>query len=224
MLAARSGVDLDAASRRGCCACSARTAPARPRRSRCCSAAAAGRRQRAAVRAVAAVPARRAAASARCCRPAGVPDTLTVGELIELFRSYYPRPRSVADTRGTGRRRRPARAPLRQALRRPAAPRAVRAGDLRQSGNPVPRTSRPPASMSKRARHCGKRYASWSAQGCAVVLTTHYLGGGRSARRSCQACWRVSRIVASGSVQQIRARVAQRRIRCVIAQLAAEQR
>jgi ABC-2 type transport system ATP-binding protein len=28
----------------------------------------------------------------------GVPDTLGVGELIGLFRSYYPRPRSVADT------------------------------------------------------------------------------------------------------------------------------
>src|SRR6188768_3079173 len=27
----------------------------------------------------------------------GVPDTLTVGELIALFRSYYARPRTVAD-------------------------------------------------------------------------------------------------------------------------------
>ncbi|HET7798584.1 MAG TPA: ATP-binding cassette domain-containing protein, partial [Nevskia sp.] len=28
---------------------------------------------------------------------AGVPDTLTVGELITLFRSYYTQPRTVAD-------------------------------------------------------------------------------------------------------------------------------
>ena len=38
---------------------------------------------------------------------AGVPDTLTVGELITLFRSYYPDPRTFADVRGAGRRRRP---------------------------------------------------------------------------------------------------------------------
>jgi energy-coupling factor transporter ATP-binding protein EcfA2 len=53
---------------------------------------------------------------------AGVPETLSVGELIELFRSYYPRPRTVADIVG-----------------RPAAPCAVRTGDRRQPGNPVSR-------------------------------------------------------------------------------------
>ena len=54
-------------------------------------------------------------------------------------RSYYPQPRSVDGLRGAGRARRPAAAPLRQAVRRPAAPRAVRAGAVRATAIAVPR-------------------------------------------------------------------------------------
>ena len=52
------------------------------------------------------------------------------------------------------------------------------------------------------------------AEGCAVVLTTHYLEEAE-ALASRVAVLARGRIVAAGSIGQIRARIAQRRIRCV---------
>src|SRR5262249_34526234 len=52
------------------------------------------------------------------------------------------------------------------------------------------------------------------AAGCAVVLTTHYLEEAEALADRVSVLAR-GRIVAAGSVQQIRARVAQRRIRCI---------
>ena len=52
------------------------------------------------------------------------------------------------------------------------------------------------------------------AEGCAVVLTTHYLEEAEALADRVSVLAR-GRIVAAGSVQQIRARVAQRRIRCI---------
>ncbi len=51
-------------------------------------------------------------------------------------------------------------------------------------------------------------------EGCAIVLTTHYLEEAEALADRVSVLTR-GRIVASGSVQQIRARVAQRRIRCI---------
>ena len=53
-------------------------------------------------------------------------------------------------------------------------------------------------------------------EGCAIVLTTHYLEEAE-ALASRVAVLARGRIVAAGSVSQIRARVAQRRIRCISA-------
>jgi ABC-2 type transport system ATP-binding protein len=53
-------------------------------------------------------------------------------------------------------------------------------------------------------------------EGCAVVLTTHYLEEAEALADRVAVLAR-GRIVATGSVRQIRARVAQRRIRCVSA-------
>jgi ABC-2 type transport system ATP-binding protein len=52
------------------------------------------------------------------------------------------------------------------------------------------------------------------AENCAVVLTTHYLEEAEALADHVSVLAR-GRIVAAGSVQQVRARVAQRRIRCV---------
>ena len=52
--------------------------------------------------------------------------------------------------------------------------------------------------------------------GCAVVLTTHYLEEAEALADRVAVLSR-GRIVAAGSVQQIRARVTQRRIRCISA-------
>ena len=144
---------------------------------------------------------------------AGVPDTLMVGELIGLFRSYYPRPRTVADI---------------VAL--------AEVGDLLSS-----RYGRLSGGQQRRVQFalalCGRpeilfldepttgldvgsRETLWKtvrqlvADGCAVVLTTHYLEEAEAlADRVCVLAR--GRIVATGSVAAIRGRVAQRRIRCV---------
>jgi ABC-2 type transport system ATP-binding protein len=66
------------------------------------------------------------------------------------------------------------------------------------------------------------RQALWStaralvADGCSVLLTTHYLEEAEALADRVAVLAR-GRIVAEGSVRQIRARVAQRRIRCVSA-------
>ncbi len=61
-----------------------------------------------------------------------------------------------------------------------------------------------------------KTIRSLVTSGCAVVLTTHYLEEAESLADRV-AVLAHGRIVASGSVRQIRARIAQRRIRCVSA-------
>jgi len=145
----------------------------------------------------------------------GVPDTLTVGELIGLFRSYYPRPRSVADTvalAGVGEllKRRYGRLSGGQQRRVQFA--------LAICGNPeILFLDEPTTGLDVEARATlWKTVRELVAEGCAIVLTTHYLEEAEALadRVDVLAC---GRIVASGSVQQMRARVAQRRIRCVSA-------
>jgi ABC-2 type transport system ATP-binding protein len=142
-----------------------------------------------------------------------VPETLTVGELIALFRSYYPHPRTVADT-------------------------IVLAGvdDLLRS-----RYGRLSGGQQRRVQFalaiCGRpqilfldepttgldvvaRESLWKTtrrlvgEGCAVVLTTHYLEEAEALADRVSVLAR-GRVVAEGSVAMIRSRVAQRRIRCV---------
>jgi ABC-2 type transport system ATP-binding protein len=145
----------------------------------------------------------------------GVPDTLTVAELVGLFRSYYPRPRSVADTVNL--------AGVADLLRRRYG--TLSGGQQRRAqfalaicGNPeILFLDEPTTGLDVEARATlWKTVRQLVAEGSAVVLTTHYLEEAEALADRVDVLAR-GRIVASGSVQQIRARVAQRRIRCVSA-------
>ena len=142
-----------------------------------------------------------------------IPDTLCVDELIALFRSYYPQPRTVADIAGL--------AGVTDLLRR-------RYGKL--SGGQQRRVQFALA-IAGRAEilfldepttglDIDARSTMWNTirtlvtEGCAIVLTTHYLEEAE-ALADRVAVLAGGRIVAEGSVAQIRARVGQRRIRCI---------
>jgi len=143
----------------------------------------------------------------------GVPETLTIGELLELFRGYYPRPRTVADVvdlAGVGDllKRRYGRLSGGQQRRVQFA--------LALAGNPeVLFLDEPTTGLDIEARETMWRtMRTLVAEGCAIVLTTHYLEEAEALADRVSVLAR-GRVVAAGSVQQIRARVAQRRVRCI---------
>ena len=144
---------------------------------------------------------------------AGVPETLAVGELIELFRSYYPRPRTVADIVEL--------AGVADLLARRYG--KLSGGQQRRAqfalalaGNPqILFLDEPTTGLDIEARETmWKTIRQLAREGCAIVLTTHYLEEAEALADRVSVLAR-GRVVAAGSVQQIRARVAQRRIRCL---------
>jgi len=142
-----------------------------------------------------------------------VPDTLTVAELIALFRSYYPLPRTVADTAelaGIG-------AFLRKRYGR------LSGGEQRRVQFALAICGRPQVLFLDEPTtglDIGARETLWKtirqlvADGCAIVLTTHYLEEAEALAERVSVLAR-GRIVAEGSVASLRSRVSQRRIRCV---------
>lgn len=146
---------------------------------------------------------------------AGIPDRLRVGELLALVRSYYPAPRSVADC--------VALAGLDGLLER-------RYGKL--SGGQQRRVQFALAICGRPRLLCldepttgldiEARQGLWKAirelvgEGSAVLLTTHYLEEAEALSDHVAVIDR-GRMVAEGSVAQVRAHVSQRRIRCVSA-------
>lgn len=146
---------------------------------------------------------------------AGMPDTLKIGELLAQTRAYYPHPldadacartAGIADLVGRrygklseGQKRR-----VQFALAIAGRPRLLFLDE-------------PSVGLDMESRQ-----ALWStvralvADGCSVLLTTHYLEEAEALADRVAVLAR-GRIVAEGSVRQIRARVAQRRIRCVSA-------
>ncbi|MEO7432780.1 MAG: ABC transporter ATP-binding protein, partial [Dokdonella sp.] len=146
---------------------------------------------------------------------AGIPDTLKPRELMQQTRSYYPAP-----------------------LATDACVRLAGIGDLmdrrygKLSGGQQRRVQfalaicgrpallfldEPTVGLDIEARESlWKTIRGLVAEGCAVVLTTHYLEEAESLADRV-AVLAHGRIAASGSVRQIRARIAQRRIRCVSA-------
>jgi ABC-2 type transport system ATP-binding protein len=144
---------------------------------------------------------------------AGVPDMLAVGELIHLFRSYYPRPRTFADIvslAGVGDivKRRYGKLSGGQQRRAQFA--------LAIAGNPdILFLDEPTTGLDINAREIlWKTIRTLVSEGCAIVLTTHYLEEAEAlANRVCVLSQ--GRVVAEGDVQQIRARVGQRRVSCV---------
>lgn len=146
---------------------------------------------------------------------AGIPETLKVGELLALTRSYYPSPRSVADC--------VAMAGLDGLLDRRYG--RLSGGQQRRvqfalaiCGRPqLLFLDEPTTGLDIEARQTlWKSIRELVAEGCAVLLTTHYLEEAETLADHVTVI-NDGRIVAEGSVQDIRAHVAQRRIRCLSA-------
>ncbi len=146
---------------------------------------------------------------------AGIPDTLRVGELLDLTRSYYDDPIGVQECE--------ALAGLSGLLPRRYG--KLSGGQQRRvqfamaiCGRPrVLFLDEPTTGLDIEARQgLWKAIRKLVADGCAVLLTTHYLEEAEALADQV-AVLHEGRIVARGSVAQIRERVSQRRIRCVTA-------
>jgi ABC-2 type transport system ATP-binding protein len=143
---------------------------------------------------------------------ASLPPTLKVGELLRLTASYYPAPRGVVESAEL--------AGVADLLQRPYA--KLSGGQQRRvqfalalCGRPrLLFLDEPTVGMDIQARQ-----KLWSAiralvaDGCAVVLTTHYLEEAEAlATRVCVMAH--GRIISQGSIDALRARVALKRVRC----------
>ena len=144
---------------------------------------------------------------------AGIPERLTVGEVLALVRSGYPRPRDTEEC--------VALAGLDGLLGRRYG--ALSGGQQRRLQFALAICGRPRLLFLDEPTtglDIGARQALWAAvraqvaEGCAVLLTTHYLEEAE-ALSDRVAVIDAGRLVAEGSVGEIRARVALRRIRCL---------
>ena len=151
---------------------------------------------------------------------AGIPETLEVAELLDLTRSYYAQPISVADC--------VALAGLDGLLGRRYG--KLSGGQQRRvqfalaiCGRPrVLFLDEPTTGLDIESRQgVWRAIRELVAGGCAVLLTTHYLEEAEALADRI-AVLHGGRIVAEGSVAQVRARVSQRRIRCTTTLQAAE--
>jgi ABC-2 type transport system ATP-binding protein len=146
---------------------------------------------------------------------AELPPTLRVGELLRLTMSYYPAPRALMETAEL--------AGVRDLLKRPYA--KLSGGQQRRvqfalalCGRPeLLFLDEPTVGMDIEARQ--KLWAAIRqllADGCSVLLTTHYLEEAEAlADRVCVMSH--GRMVHEGTVDELRARVALKRIRCLSA-------
>ena len=143
---------------------------------------------------------------------ASLPPTLKVGELLRLTASYYPSPRSVAASAEL--------AGIADLLQRPYA--RLSGGQQRRVQFALALCGRPKLLFLDEptvGMDIQSRQKLWSAiralvaDGCAVVLTTHYLEEAEAlATRVCVMAH--GRIISQGSVDALRARVALKRVRC----------
>jgi ABC-2 type transport system ATP-binding protein len=144
---------------------------------------------------------------------AELPPTLRVGELLRLTASYYPAPRTLAETAEL--------AGVSDLLKRPYA--KLSGGQQRRvqfalalCGRPeLLFLDEPTVGMDIEARQ--KLWAAIRqllAEGCSVLLTTHYLEEAEAlADRVCVMTH--GRMIHEGTVEELRARVALKRIRCL---------
>ncbi len=146
---------------------------------------------------------------------AGIPDTLQVRELVALTRSYYPDPRGVDECLALA------------GLEDVAGRRYGRLSGGQQRrvqfamavcGRPqLLFLDEPTTGLDIDARQrLWQAIRELAAQGCGVLLTTHYLEEAE-ALADRVAVIDHGRLLAQGSVGQIRARVSQRRIGCLTA-------
>lgn len=144
---------------------------------------------------------------------AELPGTLRVGELLRLTASYYPAPRSVAESARMAR--------IDDLLMRPYA--KLSGGQQRRVQFALALCGRPELLFLDEptvGMDVETRQKLWAAirrllaEGCSVLLTTHYLEEAEAlADRVCVMAH--GRVIHEGSVDALRARVATRRIRCV---------
>ena len=146
---------------------------------------------------------------------AGLVETLRVRELVELTSSYYPRPRGlseVAELAGIG-----------ELLRKPYG--ALSGGQQRRVQFALAVCGRPELLFLDEPTtglDIEARETLWTvvrglvAEGCAVLLTTHYLEEAEALAHRVAVLAR-GRIVAEGTVDEIRAIGVRKRIRCVSA-------
>ena len=146
---------------------------------------------------------------------AGIPDTLKVRELVDLTRSYYPRPRDLDQCL--------ALAGLQDLQQRRYG--QLSGGQQRRvqfamalCGNPrLLFLDEPTTGLDIDARQAlWRAIRELAAQGCAVLLTTHYLEEAEALADRVMVIDQ-GRLLAQGSVEQVRARVSQRRIGCTSA-------
>ena len=151
---------------------------------------------------------------------AGLPDRLRVRELLAQARSYYPQARSVADC--------VALAGLDGLLDRPYG--KLSGGQQRRVQFAIAVCGRPALLFLDEPTtglDIDARQKLWGAirelvaQGSGVLLTTHYLEEAEALSDRVVVLDR-GRLVAEGSVREIRAHVAQRRVRCITALAAAD--
>ena len=146
---------------------------------------------------------------------AGIPENAKVAELLDLTRSYYPRPRSVADC--------VAMAGLDGLMDRRYG--QLSGGQQRRvqfalaiCGNPeLLFLDEPTTGLDIDARQ--RMWATIRelvAGGTGVLLTTHYLEEAEALADRVVVLDR-GRVVADGAMDEVRARVSQRRIRCLSA-------
>jgi ABC-2 type transport system ATP-binding protein len=142
-----------------------------------------------------------------------LPDTLQVAELLRLVRSYYPRPRPLAEVA--------ALAGLSAQLTTPYG--KLSGGQQRRvqfalaiCGNPqLLFLDEPTTGLDIEARE-----SLWTvvreltARGCAILLTTHYLEEAEALAQRVAVLVR-GRLVSEGTMSEIRARGLRSRIRCV---------
>lgn len=143
---------------------------------------------------------------------ADLPPTLRVGELLRLTASYYPAPRDLQETAEL--------AGIADLLRRFYG--KLSGGQQRRvqfalalCGNPqLLFLDEPTVGMDVQSRQ--KLWATVRrlvAEGCSIVLTTHYLEEAEAlANRVCVMAH--GRIISEGTVDALRARVALKRVRC----------
>ncbi|MEP6634674.1 MAG: ABC transporter ATP-binding protein [Luteimonas sp.] len=143
---------------------------------------------------------------------AALPPTLRVGELIRLVSSYYPAPRALqesAELAGVG-----------DLLRRPYA--KLSGGQQRRVQFALALCGRPRLLFLDEptvGMDIETRAKVWTAirhliaEGCSIVLTTHYLEEAETlADRVCVMAR--GKVISEGSVDALRARVSLKRVRC----------
>lgn len=142
-----------------------------------------------------------------------LPGTLSVAELLRLTMSYYPAPRTLAETA--------AMAGITDLLKRRYA--ALSGGQQRRVQFAMALCGRPELLFLDEptvGMDIDARRKLWAAirqlvaEGCAVVLTTHYLEEAEALAQRVVVLAK-GRVLSDGSVHALRARVAQSRIRCV---------